>query len=52
VNAVDAVNAVSPVILVCGSRKFRNWALVTEVVGDFDPETVVVEGGAARRERE
>jgi hypothetical protein len=46
-NALDAVNAVSPVILVCGSRKFRNWALVTEVVGDFDPETVVVEGGAA-----
>lgn len=38
--------ATTPVILVCGSRGFRNWALVTEVVGDFDPETVVVEGGA------
>jgi hypothetical protein len=45
-NAVDAVNAVTPIILVCGSRGFRNWVLVTEVVADFDPAAVVVEGGA------
>lgn len=35
-----------PVILVCGSRGFRNWALVTEIVATFDPDAVVVEGGA------
>lgn len=35
-----------PVILVCGSRGFRNWNLVTEVVESFDPATIVVEGTA------
>lgn len=36
----------APVILVCGSRDFRNWALVSEVIAEFDPETIVVEGAA------
>lgn len=44
---------IRPVMLVCGSAPrrdrpgFRNWHLVAEVVGDFDPQCIVVEGGAA-----
>jgi YspA, cpYpsA-related SLOG family len=36
----------APVILVCGSRDFRNVSLVVAVVREFDPETIVVAGGA------
>lgn len=45
-NAVDAVNAVSPLILVCGSRDFANRPLVVEVVDSFDPASIVITGGA------
>lgn len=40
------LEAPAPVILVCGSRGFRNRALVSEVVETFDPKTVVIAGGA------
>ena len=36
----------APVILVCGSRDYPLPKLIGEVVGEFNPETIVVEGGA------
>jgi hypothetical protein len=45
------MQALAPIILVCGSRRFRGYRLVVEVVEAFDPETVVISGGAEGPDR-
>lgn len=46
------IEATRPLILVCGSAPrrgrpgFRNATLIREVIREFDPETIVITGGA------